>query len=261
MNKSMVLGSALVGLVFVGCGGAAGEPPPEVPEATPVASSAPRTKRPGAQVSQELGSIDPDAVEQTFQKQHGPLEGCHKAGLDRHAFMSGDVKVFLRIDTSGRVRYGYFEETTLGDRDTERCIVETLSKASWPKPEGGEAEVRSGFGWAPDGREPTAWSSDKVTGALASSAAKSEIDKCRAGVTGDFKVTGYVEHDDAAPEEAKPTKGKPKAAPKPRGRFTAVGVAAPNKEASEKVDCVVDALKSLELPSPGSYAAKVSFSL
>jgi hypothetical protein len=38
-------------------------------------------------------------------------------------------------------------------------------------------------------------------------------------------------------------------------------MAAPNKDAAEKIDCLVDALKQLPLPSPGSYAAKVSFTL
>ena len=33
------------------------------------------------------------------------------------------------------------------------------------------------------------------------------------------------------------------------------------KEGAEKVDCVVDALRSLELPDPGSYAVKVQFLL
>ena len=41
----------------------------------------------------------------------------------------------------------------------------------------------------------------------------------------------------------------------------AVGVAPPNKEGEAKVDCVVDVVRGLKLPSPGSYAAKVTFSL
>ena len=45
------------------------------------------------------------------------------------------------------------------------------------------------------------------------------------------------------------------------GKFKSLGVAAPNKEGAEKVDCLVDALKNLSLPSPGSYAAKVKFAL
>ena len=68
-----------------------------------------------------------------------------------------------------------------------------------------------------------------------------------------------------------PTKPKPAAKPPAKhgkngnkeggGKFKAIGAAAPNKEAAEKVDCIVDALKPLDLPSPGSYPAKVTFTL
>jgi hypothetical protein len=40
-----------------------------------------------------------------------------------------------------------------------------------------------------------------------------------------------------------------------------VGVAPPNKDADAKADCIVDAVKGWIMPSPGAYAAKVTFSL
>lgn len=254
------------------CGGA-----PELPKVEdPVSQQGGTTRKSGPtpQVSQELGSIDQRKVEQTFSGlQQGALETCHKQGRDRIEFMTGDVKVFLRIDQSGKVRYGYFEDSTLGDRETEKCILSELSRASWPKPEGGEAEVRSGFGWGGGGeREPTNWSSDKVQGALVDSKdVKKDVAKCKSGIKGDFKVTAYVEHDDTAPTASDPKPAStPATKPKPKGKkdgkdkggkFKAIGMSAPNKEAAEKIDCLVDALKPLELPSPGSYAAKVTFSL
>ncbi|MBS2011867.1 MAG: AgmX/PglI C-terminal domain-containing protein [Deltaproteobacteria bacterium] len=246
-----------------GCGGAPELPKVEDPTSQPQATSTRKTG-PTPQVSQELGSIDPKKVEQTFAGlQKGALEACHKQGRERVDVMSGDVKVFLRIDQGGKVRYGYLEDSTLGDRETEKCILSELARATWPKPEGGEAEVRSGFGWGSGGeREPTAWSSDKVQQALLDAKdVKSGIGKCKAGIKGDFKVTAYVEHDDSAPAAptAKP-KGKKDGKDK-GGKFKAIGVSAPSKEASEKIDCLVDALKPLELPSPGSYPAKVTFSL
>ena len=271
---TLALGLSLVTLVA--CGGA---PPPKVEE--PVKEdSHERKSGPNLQMSQELGSIDQRAVEKTFAGLvNGPLENCHKQGRDRVEVLTGDVKIFLRIDPSGRVKYGYFEDSTLGDRDTEKCIMGVFGGTSWPKPEGGEAEVRSGFGWGPGGeREPTSWSSDKVTTALAESKhARKDIDKCKGSVKGDFRVTGYVEP--GAPEHAGDETGaegkakkpptKPKAAsPHPTksgsgeaGHFKAIGMAPPNKEGAEKVDCLVEALKQLELPSPGSYVAKVTFSL
>jgi hypothetical protein len=265
-------------LSLVACGGA---PPPKVEEPKTEESHA---ERPKLQMSQELGSIDQKQVEKTFAGLvQGPLENCHKQGRERVEVLTGDVKVFLRIDGNGRVKYGYFEDSTLGDRDTEKCVLGVFSGASWPKPEGGEAEVRSGFGWGPGGeREPTSWSSDKVTSALAESKhVRGSVNKCKGSVRGDFRVTAYVESgapehaDDDAREsgESHANKGKPAGKPKSgggakpaggggeHGHFVAVGIAPPNKEGAEKVDCIVDALKHLVLPSPGSYMAKVTFSL
>jgi hypothetical protein len=261
-------GSAVVlALTVAACGGA---PPPKVDEPVSEGGARPQ-RRPNLQMSQELGSIDQKAVEQTFAKlQTGQLETCHTQGRDRIEFLTGDVKVFLRIDANGKVKYGYFEDSTLGDHETERCIMGVFAATSWPKPEGGEAEVRSGFGWGPGGeREPSTWPSDKVTAALVEAKhVRKEVDACKKGISGDYRVTAYVE----AEEEGEHAEKHGKAAAKPRagshakhkepgGRFKAIGLAAPNKEGAEKIECLVDALKSLELPSPGSYAAKVTFSL
>ncbi|MBX3192881.1 MAG: AgmX/PglI C-terminal domain-containing protein [Labilithrix sp.] len=243
------------------CGASTPPPPPLEPTA-----EEPRERKTGGlpSVSQELGSIDPKKVEQTFKNlQVGAIETCHKQGRDRIEFLTGDVKVFLRIDGSGKVKYGFFEQTSIGDRETEKCILGALANASWPKPEGGEAEVRSGFGWGSGGeREPTSWSSDKVTAALADAKdVKSDVGKCKSGVTGDFVVTAYVEHDDSAPAKPAPAKRGKKGDKDKGGKFKAIGVAPPSKEGAEKIDCIVDALKPLDLPSPGSYAAKVTFTL
>ena len=242
MNERIAAGLVLALGVAGACGG---KPEPKAPVEEPQVEEGPKRTGPTPQVSQELGSIDQRAVEATFAKLQGPLEKCHTQGRGRVEYLAGDVKVFLRIDTAGKVRYGHFEESTIGDSDTERCILDVFSGARWPQPEGGEAEVRHGFGWGGGGeREPTPWGPEKVLKALGDSKdVKKELDRCKSGVTGDFVVTAYVEPD-----------GK-------HGKFHAIGVVPPNKEAHEKVGCVVDALRPLKLPSPGSYAAKVTFAL
>jgi hypothetical protein len=134
-----------------------------------------------------------------------------------------------------------------------------------------------------DERQPAAWTPDKVTGALAKDkAAKEAVDKCTAGATG-FKVPGYVEPGEiegkgepapdaepkkpgGAPGPANKKGGKPekkKAEPEFEhgGRFKSVGMSVNSKANAEKIDCLVDALKTLSLPSPGSYVAKVTFTL
>jgi len=141
------------------------------------------------------------------------------------------------------VQYGYFEDSTVGDRETEKCILGVLQAASWPKPQGGEAEVRKSFGFdAPgDVRAPTDWSADKIAAAIGK--AQSKIDDCKAGVSGTFKGAAYVVPD-----------GK-------HGKVQAAGLAAPSKDGADKIDCLVGVVQSLELPSPGSYPAKVVLGL
>ncbi len=230
--------------VLVACGGKEEAKAPVADQAEDSPQRSARQK-PLPQVQQELGSIDQREVEKVFAKLQNPLEKCHVQGRDRVEYLSGDVKVFMRIDQGGKVRWSHFEDSSLGDHETEKCILQVFSSAQWPKPEGGEAEVRHGFGWGPGGeRAPTSWGADKVTKAVDDSKdAQKEIGKCKAGVKGDFKVTAYVEPD-----------GK-------NGKFHGIGVVPPSKEAASLVECVVKALEDVKLPSPGSYAAKVTFSL
>jgi hypothetical protein len=263
MKRSLLV--AITTLVAVACGSA---PPP--PPAQPKPESDDTAKRPSGptpQVEQELGSIDQRAVERKFGALQGELEKCHQQGRDRVEYMSGDVKIFMRVGKDGKVRYSYFEESTIGDRDTEKCILDVLGRTTWPQPQGGEAEVRNGFGWGPGGeRAPTQWGPEKVIGALDEAKdVKKDVQKCKAGTKGDFIVTAYVEHDDSPPDEkpaAKPAANKKhgkKAGKDHGGKFKAIGIIPPNKDGADKVDCIVDALKPLKLPTPGSYAAKVTF--
>jgi len=233
---------ALVPTVFIlaACGG---EPPAKAPEAAPSPEpSAKAPTKPKLNMSQELGEIDQKKADAAVKAAQASVMRCQAQGHKRLDFISGEVKFFVRLGPDGAVKWAYLEESSLGDRETEKCILQSLRAAPWPKPEGGDAEVRNGFVLgAADAREPAAWGADKVSAALGK--AKADLDKCTTGIKGSFRVTGYVEPD-----------GKD-------GKFSAVGVAPPSKEGEAQVDCIVAALRSIKLPTPGSYAAKVSFSL
>ncbi len=249
---------ALVSLAVLLCACAKPKPaatePPKEPEPTRTA--------PAPVVEQEFGSIDLDAVEQLFKKQADALESCHTDARTRVPYLAGDVKIFLRIDRTGHVRYGYFEVSSLGDRTTESCILDALGKADWPAPVGGEAEVRHALGWeAGQERAPTAYDPEKVAKALAAQPGiRGRVDQCIKGMHGQLALTGYIEPGPPGKDTSKKDKTKPKTKPKGKdGHFRALGASASTKDAAEKIDCVVSALTSLQLPTPGSYAAKVSF--
>ena len=220
--------------VLCACGG--GEPPPQAPEPAPE----PQAARPvPLKMKSELGEVDPSAVTRTFHTLDDRFDACQKRGLGRVEVLAGKLQFFLRIGEDGSARWAYLEQTDLGDRATEKCLLDAVMAARWPKPDGGDAEARYTMELPPQGRPATDWSADRVAAALGK--AGEAIDQCKGGAGGAFKATVYVG---------------------PGGKVLSAGVAASSKEGAGKVDCLASALERMKgLPSPGSWPAKVTFSL
>jgi hypothetical protein len=234
-SRAALLVSCVVGAI--GCGG--GELPPKGPEAATEAAPTP-VKRPALKVRSELGSVDPGAVKKAFGALDDKFMGCQKRALDRVEVLSGSVKFFVRIGEDGAARWTYLEGSELGDRDTEKCLLEAVRGAQWPRPDGGDAEARYGMELPLQSTRPANdWSSDKVAAALGKHG--EAIDRCKAGASGTFHATMYVG---------------------PGGKVLAAGMATSSKDGEDKADCLTDVLLKLKgLPSPGSWPAKVGFDL
>lgn len=220
-------------LALVACGGEG--PPPAAP--TPQREEASRARRPALEVSQELGSLDERQVDGTFQRLVPKFSDCLQRGSNKVEFIGGHVKFFVRITPSGRAKLAYLTESTIGDRDTEKCMLGVVQGTSWPAPVGGGdglAQKSFDFDPSPDVREPVPWSSDRIGGALGS--LRSKLQDCPARAR--YQATAYVRED---------------------GTVLAAGIAAPDEKAEAGSDCVVTAIKGLKLPSPGSWPAKVTF--
>lgn len=236
------MGRPFAGLCLFGCfacAACAGEPPP--PKVATPPQPAPQKAVPlVAKTSSELGSVDPDAVKRAFGQLNDKFMDCQKRGLDRVEVLAGSVKFFLRIGSGGVAKWAYLEESELGDRDTEKCLIEVVEAAAWPKPDGGDAEARYSMELPlQTTRRPNEWRSDKVAEALAKHG--EAIDKCKAGANTAFRATMYVG---------------------PGGKVLSAGVAVSNKDSEDQADCLAKALMKMKgLPSPGSWPAKVSFGL
>lgn len=231
----------LIVLTLTACGGN-----PEPAKTTTDVAAAPTATHTGprVQVQNEFGTIDDKQAAKVVNQLSPAMQKCHTSNLKRVEFLGGDLKFYVRIGEDGHAKWVYFEDSSLGDREAEKCMLETLSNAQWPKPEGGpQAELRSSFGFEAPGdvRQPTSWNSDKVAATIGKH--QKDLDKCMDGVKSKFTVTAYVE-----------PAGK-------EGKVMAVGVATSTQEGAEKIDCIVDTVKKLKMPSPGSWAAKVSFQL
>ncbi|HEX6273768.1 MAG TPA: AgmX/PglI C-terminal domain-containing protein [Polyangiaceae bacterium] len=220
------------------CGGS--EPAAKSPDEA-ASEGAKEDRGPGVQTSSEIGGMNEDAVEQAFSSSLGGLERCLSSGAERVEFLGGSVSFFLKIDTSGKIEKAYLEHSTLGDRTTEKCMLNSLRKKTWPKPVGGDHGLaRKSFDFDPpnDVRPPTQWSDSDAEAGI--SKIGDDVSKCKGGHSGAFEATLYVGTE---------------------GDVLAAGVTPPDETGEDAVDCLVDALKGAKFPSPGSWPAKVTLKL
>jgi hypothetical protein len=219
---------------MIGCGST----PPPVAEAPVVAPREVSSGPVGPSFESEIGALDDTKVKQTFEHLSGRLTTCFTDGARDIAFMSGDVRFVVRVAKDGSARWVYVKDSTLGHRKTEECMTSALKAASWPKPLGGEGLAENSFSFDPGSEErpPVAWTPERLGPQRKKALARLDQCKKKAG-TRSLKATMYIDTD---------------------GSVSAVGLASGDEKGQGAADCVVDALKSLKYPSPGSYAAKVT---
>lgn len=234
MKRAIVLlGTSLA---LVACGGSA--PPPEVPTEE-ISEPAPRPRRSSLQMSQELGSLDEAEVNQAFARLSPKLMRCMEEGTRNNEYLGGHVRFFVRIDQAGKARWAYLADSGLGDRETERCMLDVVKGARWPLPIDGEGQAKSSFDFdaSPDIRPPVSWGEARVASALPQLRTKAK--DCAMG-SGRYRLTAYINEE---------------------GSVLSAGVAPPDEKGEAAADCIVEAVKATRFDSPGSWPAKVSFEL
>lgn len=237
--RALTLAAALGGMsLTVGCGGSESEPKTASDVSDDEDEPRKRRSKNALEMGGELGALDEKKADEIFASLLPAFERCLKEGAAQVEFLGGAVNFFVKVDLEGNV-HTHLEESTLGDRETERCMLSAIRKKTWPKPVGGEVGyARKSFDFDPpnDVRAPEEWPSDRATEALEKISSK--IDSCKDGVRGKFGATMYVDTS---------------------GKVLAVGVTPPDETGEESVDCLVGVLKDAKMPSPGSWPAKVSF--
>ncbi len=192
-------------------------------------------------MSAEIGALDADKVTKVFEQSLSGLQRCLNDGAKRVEFIGGTIGFSLKVNQSGHLNSAYVDQSTLGDRTTEKCMLEVLKTKAWPAPVGGEtglAQKSIDFDPPNDVRPPAEWTPDRVQEALDEKA--SDIAQCKASASGSYQVTMYVSTE---------------------GKALGVGIAPPDDRGEAAVDCLVEVLMGASYPSPGSWPAKVSFSL
>ncbi len=238
MRAGSIVVAGTLSFALAGCGAS---PPPPAEEAPAKQDHGGGHRASGPSFEAEIGGLDDTKVKQTFEHLAEKLNGCFARGTQRLAYLAGDVRFAVRIAKDGSARWVFLKDSTLGDRETELCMIGALKATTWPRPEGGEGLAENSYSFEPGGEEraPVAWSPEQL--GAAQRKAKSALSQCKKDAgTRSLKATMYVETD---------------------GKATAVGVASGDEKGNAAADCVVSALKGLKYPSPGSYASKVSVSV
>jgi hypothetical protein len=228
---------AFASVPLTACGGGGEQPAKSAADPSDGAAE----DRPGIQASSEIGGMNEEEVEAAFSSSVSGLQRCLTRGAERVEFLGGSVSFFLKIDSGGKVDHAHLEHSTLGDRATERCMLEALRAKSWPKPVGGEHGLaRKSFSFDPpnDVREPTFWEERDAAPGLKKLG--EDVAKCKDGRDGAYEATFYVGTD---------------------GKVLAAGVTPPNEAGDAAVDCLVSVLEAANFPSPGSWPAKVTLTL
>ncbi len=223
----------------VACGGGGDATKPAQGHAAPATSGAeaPRGSQGPMQVGGLLGSIPRHAVEQTLNARIERFGRCFFARSEQLEVLGGRMTLKFRIATDGSVRWVLPARSSVGDRDTERCVLEKAATVRFPPPTGGEAEASWSFEMEPDERiRPPASVHVSQFEALAVEHASGLRRACGGGP---FEVTVYIA---------------------PGGQLLAAGVATDDPEQASALDCVITQVRQWESwPDPGSYVGKGSF--
>ncbi|WP_437970399.1 AgmX/PglI C-terminal domain-containing protein [Sorangium sp. So ce260] len=228
----LVAVSALAALP--GCGGADSTPAaPVMLDAEPV-----QTSRPTMSSRSEIGGMNEEKVQAAFERASPRLSRCYQKGVERIPYLGGEIRFKVRVTEEGTVRWAFVKDSTLGDRETETCMLSVLKATRWPKPVGGEGLAENSFTFEPssDERPPVPWTPDQL--GTPYKKARPALESCRSQAGGSqLKATLYIDTD-----------GKP----------LSVGVSSADERGEEAAECVAGALRDITFPSPGSYASKVS---
>ena len=228
--------AALVLALALGCGGDDEAETGATVDETSGAETARVARNDGVQISGLMGTIDADEVRMAIEPRLTRFLRCFARRYDEIEVLGGHIHMSFRVDVEGNVIWVFPNESTIGDRETERCLIETAAAIRFPRPRGGEAEFGYPLDLDPpeDVRPPVAWAESSVADVL--EANRGSLRECGSG----FSVTLYIA---------------------PGGEVMAAGAAADDLDRAANIDCVTDAVRQWEMPDPGSYPAKVSFSI
>jgi hypothetical protein len=203
-------------------------------------------------VSGLRGTLSQEEIRRALEPKLPRFLRCAAARLGELEVLSGSLTFSFHIALNGSVAAAQPSQSTLGDRATERCMLEVAEATRFPPPHGGEAD----FTWPlelpldPEVRAPVELSADfALVPALPtprSKASAPQSDTARAASLQascggpEYTVTAYLD---------------------PNGGVLAAGVATPDPVTAGELDCIAEGVQQWTFSSPGSYVGKLAFTV
>ncbi len=234
--QRLISSSALALALALGACGDSNEAAPEDGRETQTTSGSERAAEPrdSVAITGLMGTIRQDQVENALSPRMQRIMRCFTQRMGDVEFLAGDMRLHFRIHTDGSVAWVYPTDSSMGDRQGEECALGVARGTRFPRPRGGEAEFNWGFGFDADGgRPPLTWHAD----ALGSRAddVRQLARRCHAS---GHTITAYIA---------------------PGGEVLAAGGTMPNQDGAQALDCVLEGVRSMSMPDPGSWPAKIEF--
>jgi hypothetical protein len=190
-----------------------------------------------ASIRSEIGGMNEEAMNRAFQSISPAIQGCIEAGSGRVKALGGSVTIALRVAQDGAAKWAYMKASTLGDRETERCMLDAVRSKAWPRPVGGDGLAEKSFDLEPLAA-PVEVDEDRAKKPIA--LIRKEAWKCRKGVRGSFIATIYL---------------------RANGKVLAAGVTPPSEKGEDAADCMAEMIQKVKFGSPGGRVGKLRFEI
>ncbi len=246
-------------------------PPPARPEPAPKAEEPPPPPQverdDGITMSGTLGTIAEADITQAFRRRWPDVTRCSQQAQARQHYLTGTIELRLRVGRDGVPIRAYIERSTLGNYETERCVLEIARAVTFPPPHGGpEAEFSFPIEVRPRASSPyvVAWEEARVAPSLEKN--RKDVGICRG---------------DPAPAAPKKKGARPKVVKAekqvvrptrvelpanlaltmyiaPGGRVASAGLAAAGPIDDTFATCLMGKAKAWKLDDPRSQIAKLT---
>jgi TonB family protein len=141
--KSATLFSLSLAFISIGCGSdkSARKDAPGGPEFAMAHKAPPKPVDPGASMTldNEIGVMDTDDVEATIQEHFDDVRDCYGRAGKAQRYAGGKVLLRFLVAGDGAAQDVWVLESTLGNYDVERCLVEVGRKIRFHAPNGNKA--------------------------------------------------------------------------------------------------------------------------